>query len=130
MIDLKSDVPINKISKIVTSSGGGIDREFKSNSISSMSPLPHERYKGRLTSDLSGKKVGRFFVCGVFLVDKTKKGKCHTISWVVRCDCGRYETRKSKSLSKCINLGEKNYKGFIQASRCIECRRTYQYKPL
>lgn len=54
--------------------------------------------------DLTGKRVGRFTVMGLA---QDFKG-----SWVVRCDCGRYSTRKKKSLTNHENVQD----------RCEHCR--------
>ena len=53
---------------------------------------------------LIGAKFGRFTVVGLH---KTILG-----SWVVRCACGDYETRKAKSIRNPNNFGD----------RCTKCR--------
>ena len=53
---------------------------------------------------LVGVKFGRFTVLGMH---KTLIG-----SWVVRCACGDYEIRKSKSIRNPNNFGD----------RCVKCR--------
>lgn len=74
--------------------------------------------------DLSGKRFGRFVVIGKF---KPKEGnKNGKARWVVRCACGRYETRSSKAINNPHN----------SADCCDECRqleflkrRDRDYKP-
>lgn len=49
-------------------------------------------------ADVIGKRFGKFMVLGLPLL-KTS-GMADGASWVCRCDCGAYETRKKKSLHK------------------------------
>lgn len=46
--------------------------------------------------NLTGEKFGRFTVIGVLDDYKPKRG----LRWVVRCACGDYEARKSKTIRK------------------------------
>ena len=54
--------------------------------------------------DLTGARFGRFTVLGL---EKEFKG-----SWAVRCDCGRYSTRKKKAITNTENVQD----------RCEHCR--------
>lgn len=54
--------------------------------------------------DLTGKRFGRFTVLGI--------AEDFNGQWVVRCDCGRYSTRRKKSV-----LNPKNTQ-----DRCEHCR--------
>jgi len=61
--------------------------------------------------NLVGVRFGRFTVLGMHA---TKKG-----AWVVQCDCGDYEIRKSKAIQNPKNYGD----------RCTLCRNAaYQRK--
>lgn len=57
--------------------------------------------------DLTGKRVGRLTVVGKHSSNKSKGA-----IWLVRCDCGDYETRSSKSINNPENHGD----------RCVYCR--------
>lgn len=66
---------------------------------------PQVRRVPKNTTNLTGIKFGRFTVIGLH---RTILG-----SWVVRCTCGDYETRKARSVLNTNNFGD----------RCHKCRR-------
>ena len=47
--------------------------------------------------DHTGKRHGRFRVMGV--LDAPQRGRKGGAAWVVRCDCGAFETRRNKCLA-------------------------------
>ncbi len=62
-------------------------------------PLPmrspnHLERHSKTFVDLKGTKFGQFTVVGLHDAGRTKK----TLTWVVRCSCGKYETRTSKAV--------------------------------
>jgi hypothetical protein len=72
-------------------------------------PLPTIVFKGDTENDLTGQRFGRLCVAGPSAQWKsTAKG----VAWVVRCDCGYFETRRTKSLK--AGVGD-------AASMCSHC---------
>jgi hypothetical protein len=61
-------------------------------------PLPHN------APNLAGLRFGRFRVIGM---QAGENGR-----WVVRCDCGNYEIRRTKAILNAANFGD----------RCTYCR--------
>jgi hypothetical protein len=48
--------------------------------------------------DLTGRRWGRLTVAGLLdMGDRSRSGRA---AWVVRCDCGRFETRTARSISR------------------------------
>lgn len=60
--------------------------------------------------DLTGRQYGRLTVLGIF-ADQGDRAKDAPQVWAVRCVCGRYESRKSKTIKKAS-----------PDDRCAECR--------
>ena len=56
------------------------------------------------TEDFTGVKWGRLSVLG--LLDRSDGPKSDRGSWVVRCDCGRFECRKAKAIRTKFNPHE------------------------
>jgi len=97
--------PINKTAAIVLYSEG---EHF--NSIKKIrqkhwdTPPPMKKYHGPKEKNMCGKKFGRFLVVGYF---GTSSGKASRRAlWVVRCSCGSYETRSSKSITNPSNTND------------------------
>jgi hypothetical protein len=61
-------------------------------------------FRGWSYHDLTGKRFGRFLVIGVF--DGAKNYRKKTL-WVVKCACGRYETRSRRALLNPKNKGDR-----------------------
>lgn len=58
-------------------------------------------------ADLTGRRFGRMVVVGKF---SRGEGKLKP-TWLVRCACGDYETRKSRAINNPINTDDK----------CVQC---------
>jgi hypothetical protein len=87
--------PINKQAAVVTSAQNSNDHvNFTTRVIRSRTPLPTEHALVRSQDKIIGERFGGFTVIGAFpLINRNKNRQ-----WVVRCDCGWYETRRLKSL--------------------------------
>ena len=91
----------------------------KTHHISSSSPLPMRPYVGDPKRNLTGKKIGRFEVIGVFIFKPNNKKKYRKgIKWVVRCNCGRYEVMTHKGINHVLEHGCK------YEMKCQACRKT------
>ena len=53
--------------------------------------------------DLTGTKFGRFVVLGVYDAPRNKNT---VLTWVCRCACGHYETRKTKAVRNPANADD------------------------
>lgn len=87
--------PVNRQAAAVIGSGNQYkEPEYKA-ALHSAGPLPTRSWPvtSRSEDDLTGKRYGRFTVIGLYT---------ETQSWVVRCDCGIYTTRKSKALKSAL----------------------------
>jgi hypothetical protein len=96
---------VNKTAALVTSKGFEYEPAKRIVQVHSSDPLPMKP-PARNEVDLTGLTFGRFTVMGKYTV-KSKQAM-----WVVRCLCGRYETRSSKAIRNPEN----------HADRCDECR--------
>ena len=101
--------PVNKTAALVVSRGYQYEPDKKVKTHDSDHPLPirrvtrlERRYHAFL--DLTGRNFGRFTVIGL--------SQDHAGSWVVRCQCGRYTTRKKKAILNPENTQD----------RCEYCR--------
>jgi len=78
-----------------------MSEEFKHNQLHwSSCPEMQEIIEGQ--SDLRGTKFGKFTVIG-----KHRKKKRIGVLWVVRCECGHYEIRSTKSVNNPFNFGDR-----------------------
>lgn len=107
-MDRSHFIPINKAAAIAVSKGFEYVPNKKPNALESKNPLPtRELNKGEINqkcfADLTGFEFARFTVIGKYTVNAC---------WVVRCSCGVYSVRRSKSI-----LNPKNTQ-----DRCEECR--------
>jgi len=66
--------------------------------------------------DYTGQRRGRLVVKG--LLDKSELGGSKKASWVVRCDCGMWETRTSKAIREANEPDD----------CCVHCRTIAQRK--
>lgn len=110
-MDKTHDIPIDKMAAIVVSRNKDDQRYFKrQHKISSTSKLPTKMWHGLIEYDLTGRKFGRFTVVGPLATMKKYLDGCR---WVVKCTCGRYEVRRTKTIKKGGQL-----------NMCSECGRT------
>lgn len=104
---LLTSVPVNSVAARVTSKGvhrpeyrGGNDELF------SECPVT-DRFFGPTHQNLSGRRFGRLVVVGKAEHKKGKQGR-----WVVRCDCGFYCYKQTKTLTTGVSR---------HARMCREC---------
>ncbi|KJS40374.1 MAG: hypothetical protein VR70_05915 [Rhodospirillaceae bacterium BRH_c57] len=95
--------PTNKTAAMVMAKGFEYQPDKKINTPHHWDAPQQVRPVPKNTQDLTGLRVGRLRVIGL-LIDKPL--------WLVRCDCGKYEARRSKSLKNERNSGD----------RCEICR--------
>ncbi|HEC61210.1 MAG TPA: hypothetical protein ENI27_03035 [bacterium] len=101
-------VPVNKTAARVISGGVHFDSTKRIAQRHSDVPLPIVApSKGE--EDQTGKRFGFFTVVGKHRNERTRG---QYALWVVRCNCGNYETRRSRSIK---NLNNNN-------DRCEACR--------
>jgi len=108
MKDIHARVPVNKTAALVTSKGEHYVPNCKDLTYDSDFPIKTGKIKKECMSDprfidLSGNRFGRFTVIGMSEVDGL---------WVVRCDCGKYSTRRRKAILNPNNSQD----------RCGHCR--------
>lgn len=93
-------LPIDKLAALVVSENLEHGYEFKcGNRISSMSPLPTVQWPYAKSDDLTGMKTGDFIVVG-YSAWKPRTHQPNNVRWVVKCKCGRYEIRTTKTVKK------------------------------
>lgn len=102
--------PINKTASLVTS--GGVHYEPDRNLTCESSDMPIPTIKvPRAIKNYTGARSGELTVIGLRRI-KTNRTKVKV--WVVRCSCGIYETRVTRSLRNIDNSED----------CCVECRQT------
>ena len=109
-----SSSPLNEVAGRVTAQADEVF-ESKKKIIQAHSdvPLPTKPFiANSKTPNLSGKSIGRLTVVGLSASGKSRPDS--GALWVVRCVCGRYETRRTKSILKETNTHDS----------CDECRQT------
>lgn len=103
--------PVNKTAALVVSKGVEYKPDCKVQVKEFIGPPPivlaHKHPRTATFADLTGRKKGRFVVIGLM---QGSGGK-----WVVKCACGTYTTRSSKS----IKSADTNPKAHFDA--CREC---------
>ena len=113
--DIFTSFPINKTAAIVV----GKSDEFVSKKVIltndsdfpiQIRPIDSLTSKSQGFVDLTGVKFGRFIVIGL-----SKQFSQH---WVVRCCCGRYTTRRAKSIKNTNNTKD----------CCEMCRQTNYFR--
>lgn len=95
---MRAPVPVNRLAATVIGPGTKyLEREFRCELLSDV-PLPTRPYpqNSRPQDDLTGQVFGRLTAIGM-----SEK----SASWVVRCTCGRYCIRKSKTLRAGMDRG-------------------------
>ena len=110
--DILTRRPVNRTAALVVSAGVQYAPNTKGNGHDSENPIPTRpvsRYELSAESfvDLTGWRIGRLTVVGIADLVGGKSMK-----WVVRCDCGRYSTRKAKAIKNEQNTQD----------RCDHCR--------
>lgn len=99
--------PVNKQTAMANSGGYTYAPKIKEGARTSQICPPILPMSPRVPEDLTGKKFGRLTVVGYGGRHKNK----HVTQWVVRCVCGNFEYRRSKSINNPSNFGD----------RCQEC---------
>lgn len=108
---IKEHVPINKAAAIVTSKGFEYTPERKRREFFSPYPIPIGAKIYRHEIDHTGVRIGRLIALG--------KSKENPKKWVVRCDCGNYALRSSKTFK---NFGKTPNSQHM----CAECGQIEQ----
>lgn len=106
--DIHARVPISRVAAMVVGNGVHFNPNKKGSGRDSELPIETRKInKAEIGSteftDLTGMKSGRFTVIGLAANYK---------GWVVRCSCGRYSTRRSKSIKNTTK----------QEDRCDHCQ--------
>lgn len=110
MDDIHARAPVNRIAvRVVLFKGEHFDPDKKVLTNDSETPLRVAQITRAMRmcptfEDLTGKRFGRFVVLGI---SEDFNGQ-----WVVRCNCGRYSTRRKKSVLNPSNTQD----------RCEHCR--------
>lgn len=107
--EMHARVPVDRVAAWVTGPGEHFTPRNKVLTNDSEFPIEtrHPTVGERNTNgfiDLTGRRVGRFTVIGV--------ARHFAAQWVVRCDCGRYSTRRAKAIKNAENTQD----------RCEHCR--------
>ncbi len=98
-----TSAPVNRTSAQVVARGEHWEPRKKlvhSWDYSSDLPLPVAPFPGPEEADMTGLKVGRLAVVGYAEVQSNRHVGGAT--WVVRCSCGRFERRKTRTLKKSV----------------------------
>ena len=67
-------------------------------------PLPTKRFTGLDEYNLTGRRFGKMTVIGYS--KDNKQSTYHKPNWVCRCECGMYETRKSRAVKNPNNQND------------------------
>src|ERR1700743_924124 len=97
--------PINKAAALVVSRSHQFPSAKKISQIHTDLPLPIRAVLPSDVPNVTGNKFGRFTVVGAHASPPP-------LRWIVRCVCGRYETRKMRAITNPAN----------NEDRCQECR--------
>ena len=96
--EIDPNLPIDKSSKYVVSKSNERYSDFNpGDMLTNSSGLPVKNIPSHV-NDLTGIKKGRLIVIG--LSASFSKDNGHGYRWVVRCSCGRYEIRRSRTILK------------------------------
>jgi hypothetical protein len=109
MDDIHARVPVDRVAALVTGTGEHFEPNIRVQTKDSDTPLRVAPITRQLRmcptfDDLTGNRAGRLTVLGLS-ADFNRQ-------WVVRCDCGRYSTRRKKSILNPENTQD----------RCAHCR--------
>jgi hypothetical protein len=108
---LASSAPVNRGAAVARDGGG--EHFDVSTTVSHWKAPPPTKPAPNGVPDLTGNVVGRLRVIG-YLNSHPRRGA----AWLVRCSCGDYEYRRSKSILNPSNT----------LDRCQECRKLQQLK--
>jgi hypothetical protein len=100
--DIIRSEPIDRLASRVTLKGNNYTYKKTSNIFFEFCP-PIDKFPGPKEHDLTGKRFGRLVVIGYTHWRLYKKKRDRPGRWVVRCDCGIYEIRRSVGLKKLNN---------------------------
>jgi len=95
---IAKNAPINKTAKVVMQEGEHYIKDNLPQVLTSDEPIQTIQYKGSLKSNFTGKRFGKFVVVGFYGDRVRANGERRYGRWVVRCSCGRYEVRSSKTI--------------------------------
>jgi len=115
MADISNRVAVNKTAALVVGSGFHYEPNKKIQNNDSDMPLPIVKMTKEIKSqssfvDFTGLRFGRFVVLGI--------ARDYKSSWVVRCACGKYTTRRAKAIENPSN----------DHDRCEHCRHLAHLK--
>lgn len=108
--DIVKSNPINKTASLVVSEGIAYDPDLGYINEHSENPINTLKTPSTI-KDYTGQKFGRFTVVGL---RRIKTDNRNSKVWTVRCDCGNYETRKTKAIRNKKNIDD----------CCVQCRQT------
>lgn len=101
-----ASIPLNQTAARVVARGGVQPLEPKKDSVTRLHwenfPTGRTRPIPNGVNSPVGRRFGRLVVCGLLADSNPKKNA----AWIVRCDCGRFETRKAKALFNPKNTGD------------------------
>ncbi len=101
--------PVNGTASRVLQKGEHYEPQIRIDHAHSRSPLPGKDFEGEENDNLVGRIFGRFTVVGYAGRKRPKKAwMVHKdYLWVVRCSCGDYETRWTRSFLNKKNVDDK-----------------------
>ncbi len=85
-----NEIPVNALAGRVTGKGESFQQSYHIQRPHSKTKLPVGQYSGDSDNDISGLRKNRLVAVGPLL---HQRNKAENLDWVVRCDCGYYETR-------------------------------------
>lgn len=109
---------VNRSAASVLSGGEHYNSQRIVNQLHSEIPIITTDFPGPKEHDMTGVRFGRFVVTGYYKGKRSVSGKRQYGLWVVRCDCGHYETRKTPSIKNPSNAND----------MCEYCREVENFK--
>ena len=111
--------PVNKGAEMIFSGGESYEPKLPDTLIHSDVPLPIKPIDKSILNNpqfvnMTGRKYGRFTVMGLSTLNSPGQNAGR---WVVRCICGRYELRRTKTIKKAA-----------PDDMCGECRKVEQLR--
>jgi hypothetical protein len=111
--------PVNKGAGMIFSGGESYEPKLPDTLVHSDVPLPikpidREFLNNPQFVDMTGRKHGRLTVMGLYAANSLGQDRGR---WVVRCVCGRYELRLTKTIKKAA-----------PSDMCGECRKVEQMR--
>jgi hypothetical protein len=97
--------PVNAEAAKALQKGEQYESKKKITQVSAEVPIATSPFPGKKVDDLTGRSVGRFTVIGYKGGGSSSAKQCGCL-WVVRCACGRYETRRTKSIKNYKNVAD------------------------